>query len=267
MPVYALGFDLSVDDDIRKNYNPSKLEQDMILPALPKNLQEEAPNSIEAKQYSGQLLQPAYNKPIKGSSSVSVNGNYAIIKKGTKFRTTLLSSLSDHSNKGTRVKFKLRLPVSTTYLTIPTGTVFIGELEDRHPPQLLGNGGLIKVRIVGMILNGQTYRIDGFVTQANYENIFFNNYKGKRRFASSMVNKMRPGYNFYKRMASTTARLLNDGWGAVWAPFPAALGIVGLAGNVAVAPVLATFTKGAGAYLRSGSYIEFKLAQDIIIYN
>ncbi len=34
LPAFALELDTSVDDEIRRNYNPSKLEQ--TLPALPK---------------------------------------------------------------------------------------------------------------------------------------------------------------------------------------------------------------------------------------
>ena len=36
-PVFALQLDLSVDEEIRKNYNPSKLEQES-LPPLPKTV-------------------------------------------------------------------------------------------------------------------------------------------------------------------------------------------------------------------------------------
>lgn len=54
MPAFALELDTSVDDEIRRNYNPSKLEQ--TLPALPKV--SPAQSSAEPVQPSSPQLPP-----------------------------------------------------------------------------------------------------------------------------------------------------------------------------------------------------------------
>lgn len=272
MPVFAADFDTSIDDDIRRNYNPSKIEQDMDLPALPKNLEAEETHSVPVNQYQSQyktqtqMFQPVKKQPCY-TSRVNVDGNYAVIKKGTKFRTKLMTGISDKTRKGSAVTLMTRYPVSTTYFTLPKGTLLQGKIEDSHPPLWTGNGGLIVIKVHSVVLNGGEQQLNAKVTEANFRNIFFNNIKGPRRYARSMFNDMRPGVDFYKRMIASTGRLLNDGGAAIWSPFPFVAGILGLGANVMVAPVIAIFSKGGAVYLRAGSDIEVKLTQDMIIYN
>lgn len=270
MPVFAYNLDTSLDDEIRKNYNPSKIEDDMALPKLPQNLREEETSTVPVRQYT-----PAYTtqartaQPVKKpqyTSKVSVDGNYAVLKKGTKFRTKLVQSVSDKTHKRTDIALINQYPVSTTYLTVPMGAIFQGEIESSHPPQLSANGGLIKIKISSVNINGRDYTVEGFVTEANFRNIFFNNIKGERKYAKNLINSMRPGAYFYKRMFSTSARLVNDGGAAFWSPFPFAAGLIVLGGNIIISPILATFSKGGTVFLRSGSRIEIKLAKDAIIY-
>lgn len=270
MPACAYNLDTSIDDDIRKNYNPSKIEQDTALPALPANLQEES-NTIPVNQYSStyatktQFTQPT--KKPQYNSKISVDGNYAIIKKGTKFQTKLLSGISDRSSKGTPVKLQNRYPVSTTYFTIPSGAIFEGMVAESHPPQFTGNGGLISIKINSVNINGVEHTINAFVTETNFKHVFFNDIKGKRCYIKNMFNSMRPGFRFYKKMFATSARLLNDGGSAIWSPFPLAAGVIGLGTNIIGSPVLAVFSKGESTYLRGGSNVEIKLEQSVIIYN
>ena len=273
-PVFAVGFDASIDDDIRKNYNPSKLEQDMALPVLPTNLNTNSSyqEPIPVKQYNPEppkknLFKAKTQKNVKPSVPNVETGKYAVLKRGTKFQTQLLTSLSGGNMKGTNVYFVTKYPVTTTYLTVPSGTKIIGEIQNAHTPQFAGNGGLIVVKINSMVLGNSTHEIEGVITQTNKKSVFFNNIKGKRKFGQTFIGTLKPGVGFFKDMTSRSLRLLNDGWAAVWSPFPLAAGVVGLGANVVAAPVVAFFTKGGPVMVRAGSIVEVKLTKDVIIYN
>lgn len=258
LPVFALEFDTSVDESIRKNYNPSKLEEDAALPALPKVLNK---NNIQNANYSQIPQHQQYVNYSRPSQS------YIFLRKGTRIRLKLLNSVSDRSAKGTKVNFVSLYPVSTTYYTIPMGTMFKGYILNSHAPQFTGNGGLIVININSIILNGETQPINAIVTETNSKWIFLNNIKGKRKYISSMINSTRPGYHFFKKMLSVTGRLANDGSSFVLTPFSIAAGVLGWGGNIFVSPALALFYKGSSVYLREGSEVEIRLLQDVFIYN
>lgn len=260
MPVLAAALDTSIDDDIRKNYNPSKLEKDMALPALPNIINE----------YSTKPVKTNLSKPIQQYTSYSraeKSYSYIHLKKGTKFRLKLLNTVSDRSQKGTKLNFVSIYPVSTTYFTIPTGTIFKGYVINSHGPQLSGNGGLIVININSIILNNEVQPISSKVTGANSKMIFSNNIKGKRKYISSMFSSTRPGYNFFKKMMGVTGRLASDKSSLILTPFSIAAGVIVWGGNIFISPALALFYKGGPIYLREGSEIEVKLLQDVFIYS
>jgi len=268
-PVLALEFDTSIDDDIRRNYNPSKLEKDVSLPVLPKILNEKAtqPNAVyKAPSTSQQKPQQAKPLPYKQTVSAVSGENYATLKQGTKIRVKLLKSISDRSQKGTPVVFVSEYPVSTTYFTIPMGTVFNGEIANSHKPQLSGNGGLIVVRINSVVLNGEIRPINGAVSEANFRKVFFNNIKGNRKYISSMFKSMKPGCRFFRKMLGVTGNLAHGGSEIILTPFSLGTGILVMAGNVFVSPMLAIFYKGDSIYFHEGSDFEIKLVQDVFIY-
>lgn len=273
MPVLALDFDTSLDDEVRKNYNPSKIEKDMALPALPKILNEKTPQNINEIKTQTPNLKPIpkpqvqsqtvqYKQPIKLSAE-----SYATLKQGTKIKVKLLNNISDNSKKGTRVEFVSKYPVSTTYFTIPMGTIFKGEIMNSHKPQFSGNGGLIVLKVDSAILNGETQPINACVTKADSKKIFFNNIKGKRKYAVSMLKSLHPGVNFFKKMMGTTAYLASDGSSIVVAPFSLGIGVIVIAGNAIISPALAMFHKGGSISISEGSEFEIKLLQDVFIYN
>lgn len=275
MQALALDFDTSLDDEIRKNYNPSKIEEDMALPALPKILDDSTDNEIPVNRYQSQTKTQAQSlQPIKKAvltnscaPAKTLGGSYAVLKKGTKFKTGLVTNVSDFSRKGSTVTLVTRYPVSTTYLTIPTGTILEGKVISSHPPQFTGNGGQIKFKITSMKLNDATYPMSAFVTEANHKNIFFNNIKGQRKYAKSMFRAMKPGVGFYKKMTFASARLLNDGVNAFLSPIPFATAILGLGANVMISPAIAVFSKGSSINLKSGNNVEIKLSEEMVIYN
>lgn len=260
MPVLAAALNTSIDEDIRKTYNPSKLEEDLALPALPKIINEG--DTKPAK------INPS--KPVqqyKNYSKVERNYSYIRLKKGTKFKLRLLNTVSDRSQKGTKLTFVSIYPISTTYFTIPSGTIFRGYVINSHGPQFSGNGGLIVLSINSIILNNEVQPISTKVTEANSKMIFSSNIKGKRKYISSMLSSTKPGYNFFKKMMSVTGRLASDSSSLILTPFSIAAGVLVWGGNIFISPALALFYKGGPIYIREGSEIEIKLLQDVFIYS
>ncbi len=266
MPALAWELDTSIDDEIRKNYNPSKLEEEQALPALPKII-----NSTPAQQKTSPATSSATKPSLKPANNKTIGqipkGSFATIKEGTKIRAKLLNSVSDRTKRGTQIEFVSRYPVSTTYFTIPMGTIFRGEIVRSHRPQFGANGGLIVIKVKSIILDDNIKPIDGNITEVNYKKVFFNNIKGKQKYLSSMFNSMKPGFNFLRKMTRVSGNLITDGSSAILSPFSMGLGILAATGNVAISPVIAVFHKGGSIYLPAGSQVEIKLTQDVFIYN
>lgn len=278
-PVCAFDFDTSVDDEIRKNYNPSKIDDDMALPALPKIMKEDMsgyssvkPVSKVIPNNSGSASRALPRAEIKVERQVKMAAknpqvSYIMLKKGTRINVRSLTPISDRTRKGTKLTFISQYPVSTTYFTIPMGTVFKGELIDAHKPQLSANGGLIKIKINSAQLNNEVQPLVAHVTKANSKRIFFNNIKGKRKYISSVIKSTKPGRHFCNKMLSVTVNLVQDGSSIVVAPFSLLFGTVALVGNVVASPVLGMFYKGGSIYIPENSSFDIKLSQDVLIYN
>lgn len=289
MPVLALEFDTSLDDEVRKNYNPSKLEEDMALPTLPKILDEKVTQPVSrTTQHTAKATQPIARtnqasatvnelKAIPNVTSDSIeykkqfrqstNSNYATLRHGKRIRLKSLNDISDWSKKGTRVTFVSTRPISTTYFTIPKGTVFKGEVTNSHRPQLTGNGGLVEININSVVINNEVHPISAFVTKADHKMIFFNNIKGKRKYINSTFNSMRPGGRFFKKMIGVTVELACDGSSILLTPFSLALGVIVFTGDILISPAIGAFYKGDGIQIHQGSEFEIKLKQDMYIYN
>lgn len=283
MPVLSLELDTSIDEDIRRNYNPNQIDEDMGLPALPKILNQ--PNAVEVQNIqpkkvnsgefnstssgTGNLVQV---KPTKQTAktnykkSLSAQSSYITLKKGTKIKTKLLTNVSDYSPKGTRLSFVTTYPVTTTYFTIPSGTKLQGVVVNSHRPWLSGNGGLIEIKLTSISMQAEIQPISAFVANANHKKIFFNNIKGKRKYAKSMLKVMKPGSQFCKKMMGVTFNLARDGSSVLISPFSFTAGILALGGNVIVSPVIALFYKGEHISFKSGNEFVFKLDQDVFVY-
>lgn len=282
-PVFAFDLDTSVDDEIRKNYNPSKIDDDVALPALPK-ITKESMESAETKSvhsvpiaqkttYKKNITPQSQKASLQYKSNASINSqanppvSYITLKQGTKIKVKLQTPVSDRTRKGAKLSFISLYPVSTTYFTIPTGTVFKGEVVSSHKPQLSGNGGLIRIRVNSMLLNNETQPLDAYVTRANHKNVFFNNIKGKRKYISSVFKSTKPGCHYFKKMLSVSANLAQDGSSIFVAPFSLALGVIALGGGIIVSPVTALRYRGNSISIPENSMFEIKLGQDVFIYN
>lgn len=275
-PVFALELDTSVDDEIRRTYDPSKLEQS--LPALPKtapvqqNTVPKTPQTTQAPQAAPKSLPstPAAKPQLgvkKLPNEYKFDKSTAIrIKKGTKFRVKSNSVISDYLKEGSRVSFTTIKPVIQRYITVMEGTKFTAVVEDSHLPQMTGNGGLIVLMVDSITVNGQTRSVHGKITKANMKKIFFNNIKGKRQYWKGVANQIDKGENFYKKTRRTSSKLADNPVGVIISPIPTITGIVVYAVNFVGSPLFAIWSKGGRISIPAGSEFEIKLLEDVYLY-
>ncbi len=277
MPVQALQLDLSVDEEIRKNYNPSKLEQES-LPPLPKTASPSKTVTTKPKSTTSTTTAPPKTTPVVSEPSrKKVNKNLpgttltqddftAIkIKKGTKFRLKSNNLVSDYLKPGSKVSFTSLTPVYQRYVTIPAGTVFTASVVDSHLPQITGNGGLVELTIETVQFKGRTYSAHGKVTKANHKKIFINNIKGKRQYWKGVANQVEKGHKFYKKTRVTSQKLAENPVGVIISPIPTVVGVVAYVVNFAGSPVFSIGYKGGRVSIPAGSEFEIKLQEDVYL--
>lgn len=271
-PVFSLELDTSVDDEIRRTYDPSKLEQS--LPDLPKAApsQDISPKNTQVPQTPPKSLPVTPDaKPQIGVKKFQNDFKYdkstAIrIKKGTKFRVKSNSVISDYLKEGARVSFTSVKPVTQRYITITEGTRFTAVVKNSHMPQFTGNGGLIVLMVDSMTFNGQTRSVHAKITKANLKKIFFNNIKGKRAYWKGVAKQIDKGENFYKKTRRTSRKLADNPVGILISPIPTITGILVYAVNFAGSPIFAIWYKGGRISIPAGSEFEIKLLEDVYLY-
>ena len=257
----ALDLDMTVDDEIRKNYNPSKLINDTgvkeeTLPELPVILDMEDDNIPNTSSPPVVTTQP----PVKVISSGNIK-----IRKGTSFNVVNSAKISDWQRKGTTVKFTTKTAIVKKKYTIPASTVFAGEIIESHQPQITCNGGLVVIRIRSMLYKGQTVPINAYVTRADDKMIFLNNIKGDRTYLKTMWKKGNWGRALFGRMLNLTVSLGGDGATLLLSPFPFAYGTISRGINTLVSPITAFFSKGGHVSIPAGSAFRIKLLDDAYI--
>jgi len=276
MSAFALELDTSVDEEIRKHYNPDKIEQD-VLPPLPNTPTPPAP-PVKTEPVSSappktlpvmtdtNSKTPKRIQSLPGNNKFSREGIAAIkIKKGTKFKVKSLTAISDSTPVNSRMSFKTQQNVTQRYLTIPAGTIFKAKIEDSHTPQMSGNGGLIVINIDGMVFRGTTRPVQAKVTKANGKKIFVNNIKGKRQYWKGAVNSTKPGRKFYRKSMRGTTKLAQNPWTLILTPFTAVAGVVVYGVNIVGSPVFAIFSKGGRISIPAGTDFEIKLLEDVYL--
>ena len=274
---FAFELDTSVDEEIRKNYNPSALEQN--LPALPKTAPSQSattkttvtttnkttpvvPKTQPVSQPSKpQLVIKKMDNDYKFDKSTAIR-----IKKGTKFRVRSNCVISDYQREGTRVSFTSVKPVTQRYITINEGTRFNAVVEDSHLPQFTGNGGLIVLMVDGIVVNGSTKSVHAKITKANMKKVFLNNIKGKRGYIKGVSRQVDKGENFYKKTRRTSTKLADNPVGLIISPIPTVFGAVVYAVNLVGSPVFAIWAKGSRISIPAGSEFEIKLLEDVYLH-
>ena len=278
---HALNLDETVDDEIRKNYNPAKLVNDTAVnnSALDKSLQ--ADNIKESAKLPDENLPSLPNITKYGESTKSSDVKNAIItpktgfvpysggnikiRKGKSFDVVSATTIADWQTKGTRVKFNLSSNTHGKGYTIPAGTVFQGEIIESHSPQITCNGGLVVIRVDSMIYKRQTVPLKAYVTRADGKKIFLNNIKGDRTYLKTMWKKGDWGRTLFNKMMSLTISLGADGTTAILSPFPLAYGTICLGANALTSPISAFFSKGGKVLIPIGSKFRIKLLEETFI--
>lgn len=265
---FAYELDTSVDDEIRRNYNPSALENS--LPALPKVAPTQTPSKPTTSQTAPKtqpIAQPT--KPqigVKKLPTSQIDKSTAIrIPKGTKFKVRSSASLSDTTRVGARLTFTTLQPVTKRYVTIPTGTVLNAVVTNSHPPQVAGNGGLLQVAVDGMRYNGRTYYSQGKVTKVNHKKIFVNKIKGKHQYWKGVIKQVNKGQNFYKKTRRVSNDLTDNPITLIIAPIPTIVGMGVYAVNLVGSPIFSIGNKGGKLSIPAGSEFEIKLQEDIYL--
>ena len=257
---WAFDLDMTVDDDIRKNYNSSKLVKDTHtedneekLPALP-----EISKYKESEQ--AVIKQETYTPPTQ----IYNKGNKKI-HAGTTFDVVNSAKISDWQTRGATVKFSVKTPIQRKKYTIPAGTVFTGEILDSHKPQITCNGGLVVIRVRSMLYKGQTIPVNAYVTKAGSKNIFLNNIKGDRTYLKTMWKKGNWGRTIFNKMMTLTVNLGGEGSTLILSPFPFAYGTICLGLNTLTSPICAFFQKGGHVSIPAGSKFTIRLLDDTYI--
>ncbi len=250
---------------------PEKKPQTSAQTTAPKQTQ--TPKSTaDSKPPSEVITQPAVKAEkavtVKNSSYYKNNQKSYVVPKGKKFKVRLQQTISDKTAEGTRISFVSTYPETSTYVTIPAGTVFRGRVSDSHPPYITGNGGLIVINVDQIVYKGKAYDIDGKISIANGKHIFFNNIKGKRMYFQSIPKAMKPGTKFFKKMWRVTCNLAKNESGVeiILTPFSFLTGTVVYALNFAASPVLAIFYKGKSITIPSGSPFTIQLREDAVLF-
>lgn len=249
-PALSLELDLSVDEEIKKKYDTSKIEYD-VLPSLPK-----VTSPSQSTQVPKSL--PTYSTSTPVITKVDIN-NSIKIPQWTKFQVKSNQTISDWSKQGSYVTFTSTTPVYKKNITIPTGTKFHGQIVDSHRPQSTGNGGLIVLKITGMTYKGKTYNINGKITKANSKKIFLNNIKGKRQYLAGVDKRIDQGENFYKKTRKTSSKMADNPILVILSPVPTIVGVAGYAVCTVLSPLTALTTKGGNLSIPAGSSFEIKL--------
>ena len=274
---FAFELDTSVDEEIRKNYNPSALEQN--LPALPKTAPSQStttkttatttnkttpvvPKTQPVSQPSKpQLVIKKMDNDYKFDKSTAIR-----IKKGTKFRVKSNCVISDYQREGTRVSFTSIKPVTQRYITINEGTKFTAFVENSHLPQYTGNGGLIVLMVDGITVNGSTKSVHAKITKANLKKVFLNNIKGKRGYIKGVSKQVDRGENFYRKTRRASTKLADNPIGAIISPIPTITGAVVYTVNLVGSPIFAIWSKGSRISIPAGSEFEIKLLEDVYLW-
>ena len=278
--VFAFDLDETVNDEIRKNYNDTKLIEDSGVSNIIEDNAEynfdgtdenlpDLPNITKTQNQQKPQKTSEIKTTVPPATSITQNiytGNNIKIRKGTSFAVKNTAAISDWQTKGTGVNFKTQSQISTKSYTIPAGTVFKGEIVESHQPQITCNGGLVAIKVYSMIYKGQTIPLNAYVIKANDKKVFFNDIKGQRTYLKTMWKKGNWGRSLFNRMLNLTINLGSSNSTLVLSPFPIAYGTICLGANALVSPITAFFSKGSHLSIPAGSKFVLKLNDDAYIF-
>lgn len=267
----VLGYelDLSVNDEIEKKYDSNKLNQDMNTSTKTNNKNSKSttlsnkavPKTTPVFDLTSiPLVTKIQNTVNKTASNLGMK-----LPSGTTFDVKSSIKLTDWSGVNTPITFTSINPVTKKILTVPSGTVFKGNIALAHHGQITGNGALIEVDITSMTFNGKTYPIEAKVTKVNSKNIFLNKIKGQRQYIAGVKNKVQSGVAFYKKSRQISTNLSSTALGTIVSPLPTIAGLVGATASTIVSPITGLAQKGSGITIPANSEFEIKLTKDVYL--
>ncbi len=257
---FAYELDMSVDEEIQKKYNSSKLNYE-VLPSLPK-----IDSSSQNNQNTVPKSQPAYTTTAPNVTPVDKKSGIKI-PSGKKFPAKSNQTIADTLRIGTNVSFTTTAPVYAKYITIPTGAKLNGVIVNSHRPQMSGNGGLVVIAINSLTFNGKTYAVSGKITKANYKKVFINNIKGKHQYCAGVKKQFKKGETFYGKTKNVAGKMSNIPIIEYLAPIPKLFGAIGYGVNAIISPVTGLVNRGGSLSIPSGSQFEIKLTEDAYVNN
>lgn len=276
---HAFDLDETVDDEIRKNYNPTQLINDVSTKetALDKKIQsstnniktheETLPSLPNITKYGNSTKQSDIrNNSISPVATVKpYTGGNIKVKSGTSFDVISNAKISDWQRKGTKIKFTSTANVSGNGYTIPRGTTFNAEIIESHQPQITCNGGLVIIKVYSMNYKGKTIPLSAYVTKANNKKIFFNNIKGERNYLKTTWKKGNWGRAMFDKMLSVSIGLGAESSTLILTPFPFVYGTLCFGANALTSPICAFFSKGGHVSIPENSHFKVKLVDDVMI--
>ena len=268
MPVLALDLDLSVDEEIKKKYDTSKLQYD-VLPALPKvdstkTITPQKPATSSTTTTAVPKATPTYTVEAPNVTKADLK-NAIKIPAGTKFQVRSDQKISDWLRTGNTLSFTTYAPVYKSYISVPVGSKIYGRIEDVHRPQKTGNGGLVVIRITSIIYNGKSIPVNGKITKADSKHIYLNNIKGQHQYWKNVGKQIDKGEAFYRKTRKTSTKLANNPLGVIISPIPTIVGFVGYTGATVLSPLTALTSTGGSLTIPAGSSFEVKLIENAYI--
>ncbi len=261
MPVLAYDLDTSVNSQIEQKYDSNKLNKDMNVNQTSTNSNNKPPKTTPVFDNSTPSVTKVTNTVTNKISNITNLKSGTKIPSGTKFTVKSNVAVSGWSGVNSLLTFTSTENVYKSGVTIPSGTQFKGTITASHSGQITGNGGLIKIKITSMTINGKTIPVEGKITKANSKNVFFNNIKGARQYLQGVDNKINQGITFYKKARNLSSKMSSNPVGTVLSPLPTITGWVGSALCTVASPVTGLTQKGRNISLPSGTVYEIKLTQ------
>lgn len=261
VPVYGYELDTSVNSQIEKQYDSNKLNNDMKVNQSVTNSNNKPPKTTPVFDNST----PTVTKVTNTVKNIVTPKTGTKIPSGTKFKVKSNVAVSGWSGVNSLLTFTSTEPVYKSNITIPSGTQFKGTITASHSGQMTGNGGLVKIKITSMTLNGKIVQVEGKITKANSKNVFFNNIKGARQYLQGVDNKINQGITFYKKARNLSSQMSSNPVGTILSPLPTITGWLGSAICTVASPVTGLTQKGKNISLPSGTVYEIKLTQDAYI--
>lgn len=267
LPAFSLELDLSVDEEIKKKYNTSKLEND-VLPDLPSTIKSTttSPSCTNINSSTPPKALPEFTNTTAPVITKPDKKNAIKLSSWTKFQVKSNQLVSDWSKEGATVAFTSTAPVVKKKITIPAGAVLKGEIIQTHRPQITGNGGLIILKITSITYNGKTYQTEAKVTKANSKKIFFNRIKGERQYWKNTAKQVDKGEKFYNKTRNVSSKMSDNPILLILSPIPTIVGVAGYALTTITSPVFAIFMKGGNISIPAGSQFELKLTESTYVY-